>query len=148
MPSSRRARTLVVKVIRPSEFDHGERHAMSSSGYAGKSSGGGGHDHDVGFALAAVAAILLGGLVVVLALAAISMWMDARDARSEAGRPAAASTTTMPGMDMGATASAGALTSYAGAAPDNAAELAAAHVPYPAALPPAQAVPSRTSASS
>jgi nitrite reductase (NO-forming) len=62
------------------------------------------------------------------------MWVDARHARDDADRAAASvSPGTMPGMDMGA--SAGTLTSYAGAAPTNAAELAAAHKPYPAALP-------------
>jgi len=47
----------------------------------------------------------------------------------------------MPGMDMtgSAATAAGGLTSYAGAAPANADELAAAHRAYPAALPAALA---------
>jgi len=45
----------------------------------------------------------------------------------------------MPGMDMGT--GAGTLTSFAGAAPANADALAAAHKPYPAALPTAPAGP-------
>ena len=51
---------------------------------------------------------------------------------------AAASDGTMAGMDMsaGSTASTVKGQSFAGAAPENAAELAKAHTPYPAALPP------------
>src|SRR6185312_13907292 len=47
----------------------------------------------------------------------------------------------MAGMTGSSTTAAGALTSYAGAAPANADELAAAHKPYSATLPPAQAGP-------
>ncbi len=87
-------------------------------------------------ALFGVVAVLLGLLVGVLAVFALLMWLDARNTRNDA-TPA----TSMPGMDMSSTASLGALTSYAGAAPSNAAELAAAHRAYPAALSAAPAGP-------
>jgi nitrite reductase (NO-forming) len=94
----------------------------------------------------AVASMLLGLLVGVLALVAVLLWSDARDAATSADRAAAAATHpsgSMPGMDMGATGNAntGALTSYAGAAPENADALAAAHKPFAAVLPAAPAGP-------
>src|SRR4051794_10428113 len=52
---------------------------------------------------------------------------------------AAAGDTSMAGMDMPSTTTAASTVkgqSYAGAAPENAADLAKAHAPYPAALPP------------
>ena len=86
--------------------------------------------------------MLMGLLVVVLGTVAVLMWSDARNARGHSSSaPAANATSAMPGMDMSASANTGTLTSYAGAAPANADELAAAHTPYPAALPPAQAGP-------
>ena len=85
--------------------------------------------------LAGAAAVLLGILVAVLGFFALMMWVDARHARDDADRAAASVTGSTPGMDMSSSASAGSLTSYAGAAPANADELAAAHEPYPAALP-------------
>ncbi len=107
-----------------------------SSGYAGKRD-----DDGTGAALAGAAAMLMGILVVVLGTVAILMWSDARNARNDAGNTANA-TSTMPGMDMsGAASGSGSLTSYADAAPANAADLAAAHTPYPAALPAAAAGP-------
>ena len=92
--------------------------------------------------VAVVLIILLG--VAVAFLTALGIWAAsaAQNARNDA-RAAASNTGTgaqsMPGMDMGsaATTAAGALQSYAGAAPANADVLAVAHVPYPAALPPA-----------
>ena len=92
----------------------------------------------------AVVSLLLGLLVGVLALAALGLWVEAHNAANSADRAAATSSGTpssMPGMDTGGTANAGtgALTSYAGAAPENAEALAAAHKPFPAALPAAPA---------
>ena len=100
---------------------------MSSAGYAGRP-----EKHDSG--LAGAAAALLGILVAVLGFFALMMWADARNARNDANRAAAAATGSMPGMDLSASA-AGSLTSYAGAAPTNADALAVAHTPYPAVLP-------------
>ena len=90
------------------------------------------------------ASLLLGLLVAVLGLAALMMWLDARDARHDANAAAANSSTSgasMAGMDMSSSANLGSLTSYSGAAPANADTLAAAHTPYPAELPPAPAGP-------
>ena len=111
---------------------------MSSSGYQNSP----GND-STGAALAATAAMLMGLLVVVLGVVAILMWSDARHTRNVANHesPATSTASSMPGMDMSASANNGTLTSYAGAAPSNAAALAAAHRPYPAALPPAEAGP-------
>src|SRR5215471_8395923 len=100
---------------------------MSSSTYAP-------HESGEGAGLAWAVAVLLGLLVGVLGFFALLMWLDAHKARTDADKAASAAT-SMPGMDMGASATAGTLTSYAGAAPANADELAAAHRPYPAALP-------------
>ncbi len=91
-----------------------------------------------GAGLAWAVAVLLGILVAVLGFFALLMWVDAHKARTDADKAASAAT-SMPGMDMGATTGAGTLTSYAGAAPANADELAAAHPPYPAVLPAAPA---------
>ena len=75
-------------------------------------------------------ALLMGLLVAVLGFVSLMMWIDARNARDDAHRIAAATSTNgmagMPGMT-GSTAAAGVLTSYAGAAPANADALAAAH---------------------
>src|SRR5262245_48287963 len=91
--------------------------------------------------LFAVASVLLGLLVVVLAFVAVFMWFDAHEARDAANRVAAQVTSTsgghaMPGhtMPMPATGL-GDLTSYAGAAPANAMDLAARHKAYPAEMP-------------
>jgi nitrite reductase (NO-forming) len=102
-----------------------------SSTYAPRQS-----DEGAGFAWAV--AVLLGILVAVLGFFALLMWLDAHKARTDADKAASAAT-SMPGMDMGASATAGTLTSYAGAAPANADELAAAHKPYSAVLPAAPA---------
>ena len=105
-------------------------------------------DRSDSVALWAVVSLLLGILVAVLGFFAMMMWVDAHNAKDAANRAAAkvsggAATTDMPGMPgmaAGNTASAVSnLQSYAGAAPTNAAELAAAHKPYPATLPAAAA---------
>jgi nitrite reductase (NO-forming) len=95
-----------------------------------------------------VATMLLGFAVGVICIFVVLMWSDAhqaRDAAQASSTPATTNTSgqgSMAGMDMsGTTAAAGGLTSYAGAAPTNATALAAAHRPYPAALPPAPAGP-------
>jgi nitrite reductase (NO-forming) len=81
--------------------------------------------------LAAIVAVLLGILVAVLGFFALFTWLDARGAREDAHRAAAKATAAAPA----ASADMGALKSYADAAPANADALAAAHKPYPAALP-------------
>ena len=61
------------------------------------------------------ASLLLGLLVAVLGLAALMMWLDARDARHDANAAAANSSTSgasMAGMDMSSSANLGSLTSY------------------------------------
>ena len=79
---------------------------------------------------AKVAALLLGILVAVLGFVVLLMWADARDSRDAAAQPAPAHgqaadhNVALP------------LSSFAGVVPDNAAELAAAHKPYDATLPP------------
>ncbi len=87
-------------------------------------------------ALFGIVSVLFGLLVGVLAVFALLMWLDARNARNDATQA-----TSMPGMDMSSSASLGALTSFAGAAPANAPALASAHRAYPAALPAAPAGP-------
>jgi nitrite reductase (NO-forming) len=94
----------------------------------------------------AAASLLLGLLVAVLGFVAVMMWLDAHNAKDAANRAAGkvasgnSSMADMPGMDMSGGGS-GALTSFAGAAPANADALAAAHKPFPAALPGAPAGP-------
>jgi nitrite reductase (NO-forming) len=86
--------------------------------------------------LFAVASLLLGVLVVLLALVAVFMWFDAHQARDDAGRAASRATSATSGHSMSAGSSdIGALTSYAGAAPANAAQLAMSHTPFSADLP-------------
>jgi nitrite reductase (NO-forming) len=68
----------------------------------------------------------------VLGIFALLMWIDARNARDDAN--STTSMADMPGMTATTTGT-GAMTSYAGAAPANADELAAAHKAYPATLP-------------
>jgi nitrite reductase (NO-forming) len=91
------------------------------------------------FALVAVVSVMLGILVGVLGIFAIAMWFDANDAKNAAERAAGkvnatAPAASMPGMDH--SSGAGGLASYAGAAPSNAEELAKAHKPFSAAMPP------------
>ncbi len=87
-----------------------------------------------GVAVWQVVALLLGFAVGTLAVAAVVTTVSAHQARDDA-RLAATSAATAPAH---ATHSAGTVTaapSYSDAAPANADELAAAHEPYPAALP-------------
>jgi hypothetical protein len=80
-------------------------------------------------------ALLLGLLVGVLGFIAVWMGVSAHGARSDAKKAAHSAATASPasgGMQS---------SSYAGAAPDNAAALAAAHVPRSAVLPPAPGGP-------
>jgi nitrite reductase (NO-forming) len=79
-----------------------------------------------------VAVLLLGILVSVLGFLALLMWADARESRDT--KPAS---TTSPAAHDHATDHNVALplSSFAGVVPENAAELAAAHKPYNAALP-------------
>jgi len=100
-------------------------------------------------ALAKVAVLLLGLLVGVLAVAAVLLWASARDARSDAraaaGKAAGATAIANPHDAMagmpGMAATSSATASFAGAAPANAKALAAAHKPFPAALPAAPTGP-------
>ena len=91
--------------------------------------------------LATIVAVMLGLLVVVLGFFALLMWMDAREAHDDAAQPAAASETdsTAGGLDHADHNVALPLSSFAGVVPENAAELAAAHKPYDAVLPPVPA---------
>jgi nitrite reductase (NO-forming) len=79
---------------------------------------------------AKVAALLLGILVAVLGFVALLMWVDARDSRDAVVPPASAEgrvvdhNVALP------------LSSFAGVVPENAAELAVAHEPFDATLPP------------
>ena len=85
-----------------------------------------------------VATVLLGLTVAVVGFFALLMWVDARESRDDSARPAAAEPEAADG-----TAAAAAdhnvalpLSSFAGVVPENAAELAKAHKPYDAKLPP------------
>ncbi|MBA3401457.1 MAG: multicopper oxidase domain-containing protein, partial [Actinobacteria bacterium] len=83
---------------------------------------------------AKVAALLLGILVAVLSFFSLLMWADSREARDAAAELtgatsdlAAVHNTALP------------LNSFAGVVPENSQELAAAHKPYDATLPPVPA---------
>jgi nitrite reductase (NO-forming) len=82
--------------------------------------------------LAQVVAVLLGLLVVVLGFFALVMWMDARDARedTQSGRADASDLGTHANHNTSLP-----VNSFAGVVPENALELAEAHVPTEAALP-------------
>jgi nitrite reductase (NO-forming) len=84
----------------------------------------------------AVATVLLGILVATLGFFALLMWMDARNADSQ---PAAAPAPQAAATHDHTAASGGTTESFAGAAPADADALAAAHKPFPAALPAAPA---------
>jgi nitrite reductase (NO-forming) len=86
-----------------------------------------------------VATMLLGFSAAVVCLFALLMWSDARQARD--GAAATAPAATPAGAEVHDHAAVGSLESYAGVAPANAADLAAAHEPFPAALPAAPAGP-------
>jgi hypothetical protein len=85
-----------------------------------------------------VATVLLGLAVGIGAIFSVLMWADAHDAREQAARPATLTTSadqSHGGMNMGAAAVDGGLTSFDGAAPEDAEALATAHTPFPADLP-------------
>ena len=91
-----------------------------------------------------LAAILLGFTVAVVGVFALLMWADARDARDSAGQVAAEAgaptTAETEGRDQATDHNTALpLASFAGVVPENAAELAEAHNPYDATLPPAPA---------
>ena len=79
-----------------------------------------------------VATLLLGVCVAVVALFALAMWADTRTSVEPAASSDAAG---VAGQAVAAQAPA-AIESFAGVVPGNAAELAKAHTPYPAELPP------------
>lgn len=101
-------------------------------------------DEAASSAFFALACIGLGFLVVALAFFAALMWSDANGARRSADR-AAAQVGSGPAMAMPMPVQAAAastvsdLQSFAGAAPENADAIAAAHKAFPAALPAAPA---------
>ena len=90
-----------------------------------------------------VAALLLGLGIAVIGFFAVMMWADNRDTHDATPTAATSGMADVPGVASSATGAlqSGALQSYADAAPPNADELATAHKPYPAALPPAPAGP-------
>jgi nitrite reductase (NO-forming) len=88
-----------------------------------------------------VATMLLGLAVAVVGFFALLMWADARQSRDAGSEPAAASGTASATASDHATDhnTALPLNSFAGVVPKNAAELADAHKPYDATLPPTPA---------
>jgi len=101
-------------------------------------------EHEGWSPIALVVIALLGVAVALLTMVGIWAASAAQNARDDAQAAASSTKSTaksMAGMNMGSAAStsAGDLTSFAAAAPANADALAAAHVPYPAALPAAPA---------
>ena len=94
----------------------------------------------------ALATIFLGAALAVVCLVAALMWVDARDSESSDGPAASAAPVASHDAHAAAATATGGLTSYAGAAPANADELAIAHKPYPA-FRLARRVRSRTSTS-
>ena len=82
-----------------------------------------------------VATMLLGLMVGVVGFFALFMWVDARDSRgSNAPQTAAVESASAPDPNVALP-----LASFAGVVPANAAELAKAHKPYDATLPPVPA---------
>ncbi len=79
-----------------------------------------------------VAAVLLGLAVAVVGFFALMMWADARESRDSTA-PASATPAHDHATDHNVALP---LNSFAGVVPENAAELAAAHKPYDAVLPP------------
>jgi nitrite reductase (NO-forming) len=77
-----------------------------------------------------VATLLLGFTVAIVGVFALMMWADAHKARDAAAQPAPAQNHA---VDHNVALP---LSSFAGVVPENAAELAAAHKPYDATLPP------------
>ena len=87
-------------------------------------------------ALVKVIALLLGITLAVVGFFALMMWSDARDARDGAGAAGAAAPAPATYADHNTALP---LDSFAGVVPDNAQELAEAHKPVAATLPPLQA---------
>jgi len=87
------------------------------------------------------AAMVLGFTAAVVGFFALLMWLDARDEGQAAPAAAVAAPAATPGAqtDVHAHATAAGLESFAGATPDNAEDIAAAHKPYPAEMPALQA---------
>ena len=86
------------------------------------------------------AAVLLGIAVGIVGFFALMLWADAKDATNDANAKAAVAQ-PMDHAQVGSSASAMPLNSFAGVVPANAQALAEAHKPYDAALPAAQAGP-------
>jgi nitrite reductase (NO-forming) len=85
-----------------------------------------------------LAAILLGFTVAVVGVFALLMWADAREARDTSSEAPAQTASQPSGHDHAADHNTALpLASFAGVVPENAAELAEAHKPYDATLPPA-----------
>ena len=82
--------------------------------------------------VAHVVAVLLGVLVVVLGFFALVMWMDARDARDDAQSGAAGASALGTHANHNVSLP---VNSFAGVVPENAQELAEAHLPTDASLP-------------
>jgi len=78
-----------------------------------------------------VATMLLGLMVAVVGFFALLMWADARESLDTAGQPAVAAAARATDHNVALP-----LNSFAGVVPENAQELAAAHKPTSAALPP------------
>ena len=87
-------------------------------------------------AFAKMAAVLLGLLVAVLGFFALLMWLDARDSDSATAQAAPAEAAAEPHNHATDHNTALPLNSFAGMTGANAQELAAAHKPYNAAMPP------------
>ena len=81
-----------------------------------------------------VATLLLGFAVAIVGFCALMMWADARG--DTTAQPAAASSEATPAPDPNVALP---IESFAGVVPENAAELAQAHKPYDATLPPVPA---------
>ena len=87
-----------------------------------------------------VATMLLGLAVAVVGFFALLMWADARESRDAAAQPAEAAAPATAGQDDATNSNTALpLNSFAGVVPENAAELAVAHKPYDATLPPVPA---------
>src|SRR3954447_11971557 len=142
--TSPRVRSASVRpTVKASSVSNPGRRA-GSEGVVVSSSGDTGTNGELGrgAALAGTAAVLMGVLVVGLGAVAVLMWGAATNSRHNSGSTGNATpASSMAEMDIAASANAGSLTSYAGAAPENADALAAAHVPYPAPPPPASPGP-------
>ncbi len=82
-----------------------------------------------------IATVMLGLALGVVGVLAVMMWADSREHRDQATPSGATGAAAAPAAHTHAATGEG-LTSYAGAAPENAEQLAAAHKAFPAQLPP------------